>query len=328
MKAAYIEQTGPAKNIIFGNLPKPKPAPGQVLVRVEAVAVNPVDTYIRSGEYPMDITMPYIVGSDFAGEVAAVSPEVTKFHIGDRVWGSNQGVFGRQGTFAEFVAVDEHWLYPTPEEVSDRDAAAVAMVAITAHLGLFREANLKMGDSVFIGGGTGGVGSCAVQMAKTIGARVLATAGNKDKVQLCRQLGASTALNYKTDDINAALDKFGEIDVWFDTKRNQDFERVIPHMARNGRIILMSGSYSRSKLPIASFFSRDCKLLGYMIFNAPPDEQRKSAAEINRWLAKERIRPLVDRVMKLSDAAEAHHIQEQSTLGKFGKLSGKIVLTL
>ena len=327
MKAAYIEKIGPAKNILFGSLPKPKQEQGQVLIRVKAASVNPVDTYIRSGNYPMDIPLPYIVGCDFAGEVAAVGSEVTKFQVGDRVWGSNQGVFGRQGTFAEFIAVDEHWIYPTPEEVSDQDAAAAAMVAITAHLGLFREASLKMGDSVFIGGGAGGVGSCAVQMARTIGARVLATAGNKEKVKICRQLGANMAVNYRTDDVDAALDKFGEIDVWFDTKRDQNFEKVIPHMAKNGRIILMSGSDSRAKLPVSSFVSRDCKLLGYVIFNAPPEEQRKSAAEINRWLAKGRLCPRIDRVMKLSEAAEAQRLQEESTLGKFGKLSGKIVLT-
>ncbi|NLF08408.1 MAG: NADPH:quinone reductase [Pirellulaceae bacterium] len=327
MKAAFIEHTGPVKNIIFGTLPKPKPEQGQVLVKVKAVAVNPVDTYIRSGGYPMEVPMPYILGCDLAGEVAALGAGATKYKVGDRVWGSNQGVLGRQGTFAEYAAVDECWLYPTPEEISDQDAAAAALVGITAHLGLFREANLKMGDSVFIGGGSGGVGSCAIQMAKSIGARILTTAGNKDKVQVCRQLGANAVLNYRTDDLDAALEKFGKIDVWLDTKRNQDFERVIPHMATNGRIILMAGGDVRAKLPVAPFFSRDCKLLGFVIFNAPPDEQRKSAAEINRWLARGRLRPLIDRVMKLSEAAEAHRLQEESTLGKCGKLSGKIVLT-
>ena len=89
----------------------------------------------------------------------------------------------------------------------------------------------------------------------------------------------------------------------------------------------MAGGDVRAKLPVAPFFSRDCKLLGFVIFNAPPDEQRKSAAEINRWLARGRLRPLIDRVMKLSEAAEAHRLQEESTLGKCGKLSGKIVLT-
>ena len=204
MKAAYIEKPGPPENIIYGNLPKPKPADNQVLVKVKAVAVNPVDTYIRAGMYPMDLPQPFIVGCDLAGEVEAVGSAVTKYRRGDRVWGSNQGLLGRQGTFAEYAAVDECWLYPTPEEVSDEDAAAVALVGITAHLGLFRDAQLKMGEKVFVNGGAGGVGSCVVQMARAVGARVLTTAGSDEKVRTCLQLGANVAVNYKTDDVDAA----------------------------------------------------------------------------------------------------------------------------
>ncbi|MBN1393779.1 MAG: NADPH:quinone reductase [Pirellulales bacterium] len=326
MKVAFIERFGPPKNIVVGDLPRPKPAPGQVLVKITAAAVNPVDAYLRSGSYPMDLPMPYIMGSDLAGVVESVGSQVAKFRPGDRVWGSNQGVYGRQGTYAEYAAVDECWLYPTPDEVADRDAAAAALVGITAHLGLFREAKLKMGDSVFIGGGSGGVGSCAIQMARAIGARVLATAGSKEKVALCKQLGANAAINYKTDDLDAALEKFGPVDVWLDTKRDQEFDRVIERMAVNGRIIVMAGGDSPSKLSARQLLAKDCKLLGYAIFNAPPDEQRKSAAEINRWMAKGKLRPLIAREMKLSEAAEAHKLQEKSTLGKSGSLSGKIVL--
>ena len=94
---------------------------------MKAVAVNPVDTYIRAGMYPMDLPKPFIIGCDLAGVVEAVGPEASKYKPGDRVWGSNQGLLGRQGTFAEFAAVEECWLYPTPEEVSDTDAAAMAL---------------------------------------------------------------------------------------------------------------------------------------------------------------------------------------------------------
>ena len=233
MKAAYIEKPGPPEKIIYGNLPKPKPADGQVLVKVKAVAVNPVDTYVRAGMYSMDLPQPFIVGCDLAGVVEAVGSAVTKFGKGDRVWGSNQGLLGRQGTFAEYAAVDECWLYPTPEEVSDQDAAAVALVGITAHLGLFRDIQLRAGENVFVNGGTGGVGSCVIQMARAVGARVLATAGSDEKVQMCRQLGANMSVNYKTNDVDAALGKFGAIDVWFETLRERPcvrataFERLV-----------------------------------------------------------------------------------------------------
>lgn len=327
MKAAFIEKPGPPENIVYGNLPKPKPEENQVLVKVKAVAVNPVDTYIRAGMYPMDLPQPFVVGCDLAGVVEAVGASVTKYKKGDRVWGSNQGLLGRQGTFAEYAAIDECWLYPTPEEVSDQDAAAVALVGITAHLGLFRDAHVKMGESVFVNGGSGGVGSCVVQMARAIGARVITTAGSDQKVQICRQLGASTVVNYKTDDLDAALGKFGAINVWFETLREQDFDRAIKHLAFRGRMIVMAGRESRPPLPVGPFYVKDAKLFGFTMFNAPPEEQRKCAAEINRWLAKGKLRPRIDRVMPLSEAAAAHRLQEENTLRKAGTLAGKIVLT-
>jgi NADPH:quinone reductase len=326
LKAAYIEKVGPPENIIYGNLPTPKPAAGQVLVKVAAVSLNPVNTYIRAGLIPTDLPLPFVVGCDLAGVVEAVGADVTRHRKGDRVWGSNQGLLGRQGTFAEYAVVDECWLYPTPEEVSDQDAAAVALVGISSHLGLFREAQLKTGENVFVGGGTGGVGSCVIQMARAIGARVLATAGSKEKVQVCRHLGANAAVNYKTDDLDRALDKLGPIDVWIETKREQDFDRVIPRLAIGGRIVVMAGRDAKPKLPLGPFYLRDVKLLGFAMFNAPADEQRKCAAEINRWLAKGKLKPRIDRVMKLSETAAAHKLQEDNTLRKAGTLSGKIVL--
>src|SRR5262245_7068946 len=109
MKAAFIKETGPPGNIQYGDLDKPTPGEGQVLVKVEAVDVNPVETEIRSGMVPMPLPNPFVVGCDLAGVVEAVGPKATRFKPGDRVWGSNQGLFGRQGTFAEYAAVGEEW---------------------------------------------------------------------------------------------------------------------------------------------------------------------------------------------------------------------------
>ena len=156
MKAAYIEGTGAADHITYGDLPKPKATGSQVLVQVKAVSLNPIDTYIRSGSIVMDLPKPFILGCDVAGVVDAAGPTAARFKVGDRVWGSNQGMMGRQGTFAQFAAIDEQWLYPIPEEVSFEDAAAIALVGLTAHLGLFRDAQLKTGEKVFVHGGSGG----------------------------------------------------------------------------------------------------------------------------------------------------------------------------
>jgi len=328
MKAAYIQETGPPERIEYGDLPQPEPGASQVLVKVAAVAVNPVDTYIRSGAIPFDLPKPFIVGCDLAGTVEAAGPEATRFKPGDRVWGSNQGLLGRQGTFAEYAAVDEAWLYPTPDEVSDRDAAAIALVGITAHLGLFRDANLKMGETLFVNGGTGGVGSSVVQMGRAIGARVIATVGSDEKARAAKELGANRTVNYKTEDVDEALKNFAPegVDVWFETLREQDLVRAVGHLAMGGRLVLMAGRDSQPPFPVGQFYVKDCKVFGFAMFNAPPEEQRKCAAEINRWLAKDRLKPKIDRVMPLSETAAAHKLQEENTIHGKGTLAGKIVL--
>jgi NADPH2:quinone reductase len=328
MKAAYIEQTGPPENIIYGDLPKPEPSPTQVLVKVAAVAVNPVDTYVRAGTFELELPRPFIVGCDLAGVVEAVGLEVTRFSVGDRVWGTNQGLLGRQGTFAEYAAVDQQWLYHTPEGVDDQQAAAVALVGITAHLGTFRDGGLKTGDTLLVNGGTGGVGSCVIQMAKTIGARVIATAGGKEKVDACRRLGADMAVDYKVGGVDEAIRRFAPqgIDVWFETLREHDLERVVDHLAPGGRLILIAGRESCPPFPVGKFYVKDCKVFGFAMFNSPADQQRKCAAEINRWMARGKLRPKIDRVMPLCETAAAHRLQEENTLHQAGTLAGKIVL--
>ena len=170
MKAAFIDDTGPVTNICVGSVDVPAVQPRQVLVRTGAVAVNPIDTYVRSGNVKLELPARYIVGCDIAGTVESVGADVSGFSVGQRVWGSNQGLFGRQGTFAEFAAIDQCWLYPTPDGVGDEDAAAGALTGITAHLGLHLHGGLQQGEVVFVNGGTGGVGSAVVQLARAAGA--------------------------------------------------------------------------------------------------------------------------------------------------------------
>jgi NADPH2:quinone reductase len=328
MKAAYITQPGPPENIIVGELPTPEPTGSQVLVRVKAAALNPIDTYIRSGMVKMDIPWPFIPGGDFAGVVEKLGPDAKRFRVGDRVWGSNQGRHGRQGTFAEYAAVDESWVYPLPEGVSDESAAACALVSLTAYLGLHNHAQLRSGETLFINGGTGGIGSTVVQMAKAMGARVITTAGSPEKVQLCRKLGADAAINYKEEDVAARVKEFapGGVNVWWETIREPNFDLTIPLLAPRGRMILMAGREARPPFPVGPFYTKDCSLLGFAVLNATADEQRPAAEAIGRWIAEGQIKPLIDRVMPLDQAAEAHRLQEQSTIHKSGALAGKIVI--
>ncbi|MGE3822159.1 MAG: NADPH:quinone reductase, partial [Isosphaeraceae bacterium] len=330
MRAAYVEETGPVENIRVGDLPRPSPNPGQALVRVKAAAINPIDLYIRAGTVAMPLAFPYVIGTDVAGTVEELGTGVTRFAVGDRVWGSNQGLLGRQGVAAEFAAIDEEWLYPTPDALSDTEAAALALTGITAHLGLFQCGRLKSGESVYVPGGSGGVGSMVIQMARAVGARVATSAGNEEKLALCRSLGADLALNYKSDDLPAKLREFAPegLDVWYETQREPNLDVAIPLLRKRGRMILMAGRTARPVLPLGSFYPRDCSLIGFAMFNASADEQRRSAEEITEWVAPGRLKPIVGKVFPLERAAEAERLLEANTLGGAGTLSGKVVISI
>ena len=328
MKAAYILQPGPPASIVYGDLPTPKPGRTQCLVRVGAVSLNPVDTYIRGGAVQMPLPSPFIIGCDLAGTIVEVGEDVTDFQPGDRVWGTNQGLLGRQGTFAEYAAVDEWWLYPTPADVSDEQAAALALVAITAHLGLVRDAQLCSGETLFVNGGSGGVGSAVVQIAKILGARVITSAGSDKKAEVCQKLGADHVILYKSTGVAGPLKKLAPtgVHVWWETLREPDFDLAIGALAARGRMVVMAGRDARPPFPVGSFYVKGCSLHGFVMFLATPDEQQACAEDINQWAGEGRLKGNIDRVLPLSAAAEAHELQEQSTVRQTGALHGKIVL--
>jgi NADPH2:quinone reductase len=328
MKAAYINQTGTSDVIVYGELPAPKPSRRQCLIKVAAVDVNPIDLYVRSGAVPLKMSFPYILGRDLAGTVVEIGSGVKGFKPGDRVWATGQGTDDRAGTFSELAAVDERWLQSIPPGVSEENAVALSLVGITAQLGLVRSANLKAGEVLFVNGGSGGVGSCVVQMAKIFGARVIATAGSDEKAQICRDLGADLAINYKTQDVGAAIKAFAPdgVNVWWETLREPDFGRAVSLLAMRGRMIVMAGRDAHPPFPVGPFYTKDCSLHGFAMFNATAREQRMAANAINRWVTEGKLKARIDRVLPLSQAAEAHRLQEESTIKGSGVLGGKIVL--
>ena len=331
MKAAFISSPGPPESLQIGELPDPDCGSGQVLVRIGAAAVNPIDTYIRSGAVALPITFPYVPGCDFAGTVESVGPDVTNFQPGDRVWGSNQSLFGRQGTLAQAIAVDEQWVAPTPREMTDSQAAAGALVGITAHLGLFLHGQLKAGEVVFVTGGAGGVGSMVVQFAKAAGARVVTTAGTEEKRTLCAEFGADLVLDYRAADIDDQIRQFteshGGLDLWWETQREPTLERAIGLMKKRGRIILMAGRDAQPQFPLGAFYVNDLRMIGFAMFNATADEQIHCADEMNRWFEQGKWKPVIGATFSLEQAALAHQLQEDNTLHKQGTLMGKIVVT-
>jgi len=203
-------------------------------------------------------------------------------------------------------------------------------VGITAHLGLFRFGGLKRGESVYVPGGSGGVGSMVVQMARAAGARVATSAGSPERVDLCRKLGAELALNYKTDDIPARLREFAPegFDVWYETQREPNLEVAVPLLRKFGRLILMAGRTAKPVLPLGAFYPRNCSIFGFAMFNCSSEDQRHCATEINRLVSEGHLRPLVGRVFPLAQAADAQRFLEENTLKGAGSLTGKVVITI
>lgn len=168
-----------------------------------------------------------------------------------------------------------------------------------------------------------------VQMAKAAGARIIATAGSAEKCAALMTLGADAAVNYKTDDILAAVKAFSPdgVNIYWETTREPDFDKIVSYMAERGRVILMAGRDARPPFPVGPFYVKGCSLHGFVMFKATPDEMRASAEDISRWLAGGQLKPNISKVLPLSQAAAAHKLQEESTLQKSGALAGKIVLT-
>ncbi len=330
MQAAYITETGGPEQIQVGALPDPKPGAGEVLVRVQAASVNPIDTYIRGGLVPMELPMPFVIGSDLAGEVIEVGEGVSGWTAGDRVWASNQGLLGRQGTSAERACVAADYLHAIPENVSAEDAAAVALVGITAHIGMVLRAKVQAGETVLVNGGAGGVGSMVVQIGKALGARVIATAGSDDRAAKAKKLGADEVIQYNTEDVTARLQALAPdgVNVLWETRREADFEWAVPLLAKRGRMVVMAGREARPVFPVGPFYVKDCELHGFAMFNYSAAEQRQCGEDLNRWLAEGKLRANIDRTLPLAEAAVAHRLQEENTIHGAGTWAGKRILKL
>jgi NADPH2:quinone reductase len=257
-----------------------------------------------------------------AGVVQAVGPSVTRFAPGDRVWCNNQGYDGRQGTFAEFLAVREDLLYPLPPGVDDKQAVAFVHSALTACVGL-HDAGLRSGEALFINGGAGNVGSAVLQLARARGARSFVTAGTAEGLAWCRELEADRAVNYRTENVDQALAEFAPegVNVYWDTSGHLDFDQAVARVARRGRIVVMCGFAARPPFPVGPFYVKRCSMHGFAITYATQAELQASADEINRWLAGGKLKVRIDRLLPLSAAAAAPRLIEDHT-----PLAGKIVL--
>ncbi|MHA6798879.1 NADPH:quinone reductase [Bounagaea algeriensis] len=307
MRAAYLTELGPADNIRVGELDLPELGPADVLVRVGAVAVNPVDGFVRSGAYPTPVLFPFVVGRDLVGTVAALGSRTTGFDLGERVWCNSLGHDGRQGAASEYARVPADRLYRLPEGVDPVTAVAVVHPTATAQLALVAHARLTAGETVYIAGGAGHVGGAAVVLAARAGARVVASASAAD-LEHCRSLGAGTALDYRDPELGDHLRAAAPdgIDVHLDTSGKHDLGLAVDLLAARGRIVLMAGISATPELPVGRLYTRGGSAIGFTISNATIPELAGAAARINQLLAEGALAPRDVETLPLDAAAEAH----------------------
>ena len=306
----------------LASVPRPTPAPGEVLVRIKASGVNPLDTKIRAGQaaharHPL----PAILGIDLAGIVEAVGPDVSAFHPGDEVYGMTGGVGGVQGSLAEYAAVDARLLARKPENLSMREAAALPLIFITAWEGLVDRADLRTGQQVLVHGGAGGVGHVAVQLARALGAEVFAT-GSARSLAVIKELGA-VAIDYNTMTVEDYVAKYtdGEgFEVIYDTVGGATLDASFGAVRRFGHVVSALGWGTHALAPLsfrAGTYSGVFTLLP-LLSGEGRTHHGDILEEATRLAEAGQLRPRLDpRRFTLSSAAEAHAaVEDRSADGK------------
>ncbi|HEY6739426.1 MAG TPA: NADPH:quinone reductase [Actinopolymorphaceae bacterium] len=320
--AAYIDAPGPPEAIRVGELPLERPGPREVLVLTDTVVVDPVDTYIRSGSYRTSLPRPYIIGRDLVGTVVATGAEVDVPAAGDRVWCNSMGIDGRQGTFATFVVVPAERLFPLPPDVDPVTAVAALHPATTAVLGLLTHAALAPGETVFVGGGAGNVGTAMTQVAAAHGAEVIVSAREEDAAW-CRRAGARAVVDYREPEFAERLTAQvpDGVDVYVDTSGRIDLDLAVSLLRPRGRIVLMSGTAQRPELPVGPLYTKHGRIIGFAIGHATVAELSEAARVVTAGLTRSAPLPSgwmvrIHDVLPLTKAAYAHRLVEQSVRGR------------
>ena len=318
MRAIVVHEYGEPEVMKLGEVEMPNPADGQILVKIEAAGVNPVDTYLRTGIHAHAPALPYTPGKDGAGIVEAVGDGVAKFRTGDRVY--TAGCL--TGTYAEFALCEEKHLGSLPENVSFEQGAGVWTPYATSYRALFQKANSKRGETVLIHGASGGVGNAAVQWAKNAGLTVIGTAGSNDGKQLVKEQGADAVFDHTDEDHLGEIREFtgGEgVDVIIEMLANENLERDFEALAMFGRIVVVGNRGSVQFTPRQAM-TKDATIYGMSLFNAPQEKLNETHDAIYEGLSIGFLKPSVSRRFSLAEAPQAHHaiIEE--------KANGKIVL--
>lgn len=316
MKAIRVQEFGGPEVLRFEEVPDPKPGEGQVLVRVRAVGVNPVDTYIRTGTYAVKPQLPYTPGLDAAGVIEAVGEGVKRLQVGDRVYTAGSAT----GTYAELAVCEEKQVHPLPERVSFVEGAGVFTPYATAYRALFQRAQGRAGETVFVHGASGGVGIAALQLARAAGLRVIGTGGTEQGRKLAEEQGAHHVLDHHAPDYLKQLTSLTEgrgPDVILEMLANVNLNKDLGVLGKGGRVVVI-GSRGEVEINPRLAMSRDAVVLGMSLFNASPQELSSIHAALVAGLEAGTLRPIVGRQFPLADAARAH--EEVLKPGAHGKI--------
>ncbi|MFI6092301.1 NAD(P)H-quinone oxidoreductase [Streptomyces sp. NPDC051218] len=320
MHAITIPEAGGPEALVWAEVPDPVPGEGEVLVDVVASAVNRADLLQRQGFYnPPPGSSPY-PGLECAGRVTDIGPGVSGWKIGDEVCALLAG-----GGYAEQVVVPAGQLLPVPDGVDLVTAAALPEVTSTVWSNVFMISHLRPGETFLVHGGSSGIGTMAIQLAKAVGARVAVTAGTKEKLDFCGELGADILINYREQDfveeIKKATDGAGA-DVILDNMGAKYLDRNVQTLASNGRlaIIGMQGGV-KGELNIATLLGKRAAVTATSLRGRPAEEKAAIVAAVREhvWplITTGHVRPIVDRTVPMSDAAAAHRVLEESShIGK------------
>ncbi|MFF0107656.1 NAD(P)H-quinone oxidoreductase [Streptomyces hirsutus] len=320
MYAITIPEPGGPETLVWAKVPDPVPGEGEVLVEVVAGAVNRADIMQRQGFYdPPPGASPY-PGLECSGRITALGPGVTGWAVGDEVCALLAG-----GGYAEQVAVPAGQLLPVPEGLDLKQAAALPEVVCTVWSNVFMVAHLRPGETLLVHGGSSGIGTMAIQLAKAVGARVAVTAGTKEKLERCAELGAGILINYREQDFVAELKQATDgagADVILDNMGAKYLDRNVKALAVNGRlaIIGMQGGV-KGELNIGALLGKRAAISATSLRARPPAEKTAIVAAVREhvWPLIEggHVRPVVDREIPMQDAADAHRCVEASShIGK------------
>jgi len=316
MRAVVITSPGEPDVLKLTEVPDPVPGPGEVLVEVAAAGVNRADVLQRMGFYPPPPGAPPYPGLECSGRISALGPGVTVWQPGDEVCALLGG-----GGYAEQVAVPQGQLLPVPDGVSLVDAAGLPETACTVYATVFQQARLTPGETILVHGGAGGIGTIAIQLAKSFGARVICTAGTSAKLERCTELGADLAVSYVRDDFVSAVDVFTGgrgADVILDIVGGPYLARNVAALATGGRLLVVSTQGgSSAELDLQMLMRKRASILASTLRARPPAEKAVIVAGVREqvWplISAGRVRPVTDRVLPMADAADAHRVLEQGT---------------